>query len=236
MSRNHAQKNIETLAFVANRLEELCDEVVFVGGCVTGLLVTDKASPDVRFTVDVDCIVNVVTKSSYYNLSEKLRQKGFKEIPFGDHPICRWNCEGIFVDIMPIDENVLGFSNRWYKDALENSLIKKINDSIQIKFISAPYFLATKFEAFKDRGEQDFLSSHDLEDIVFIIDARAEIVEDVSNALENVKEYLSSELYSLVSNDLFLQALPGHLNYSEEYKIRQDMVLNRMQMMIDQSQ
>ena len=61
MNRSSAQHNIELLKLVAHRLEELCDEVTFVGGCVTGLLITDKAAPDVRFTVDVDCIINVIT-------------------------------------------------------------------------------------------------------------------------------------------------------------------------------
>lgn len=78
MSKNSAQHNIESLTLVAHRLEELCNEVTFVGGCIIGLLITDKAAPDVRFTVDVDCIINVITRSGYYAISEKIRQKGFK--------------------------------------------------------------------------------------------------------------------------------------------------------------
>lgn len=94
MNKSSAQRNIESLTLIAYRLEELCNEVTFVGGCITGLLITDKAASDVRFTVDVDCIINVITRSGYYAISEKLRQKGFKEMIFGDHPICRWDCDG----------------------------------------------------------------------------------------------------------------------------------------------
>lgn len=115
MNRSSAQKNLGSLLIIANRLDELCKEVTFVGGCITGLLVTDKAAPDVRFTVDVDCIINVISKSEYYTLSEKLRQKGFKEMSIGNHPICRWNCDGILVDVMPTEKNILGFSNKWYQ-------------------------------------------------------------------------------------------------------------------------
>lgn len=79
MNRSSAQRNLESLTLIAHRLEELCSEVTFVGGCITGLLITDKAAPDVRFTVDVDCIINVVSKPGYYSLAEKLRQKGFKK-------------------------------------------------------------------------------------------------------------------------------------------------------------
>ncbi len=66
----------------------------------------------------------------------------------GNHPICRWDCDGILIDIMPTDKGVLGFSNKWYKDALANALHTKINNSVSINVISAPYFLATKIEAF----------------------------------------------------------------------------------------
>jgi hypothetical protein len=62
MNRSSAQRNVESLSLIAHRLGDLCDEVTFVGGCITGLLITDKAAPDVRFTVDVDCIVNVITR------------------------------------------------------------------------------------------------------------------------------------------------------------------------------
>lgn len=228
MNKSSAQHNIESLALIAHRLEELCNEVTFVGGCITGLLITDKAAPDVRFTVDVDCIINVITRSGYYAISEKLRQKGFKEIIFGDHPICRWDCDGILIDVMPIDKSVLGFSNRWYKDAQANAIDQKITDTICVKIISAPYFLATKLEAFKDRGKQDFLSSHDLEDIISLIDGRAEIVNDISAASDNLKQYLAFEFASLMNNAQFLQALPGHLNYSQESESRERIVKERM--------
>lgn len=112
MNKNFAKHNLEALIFVARCLEELCDDVIFVGGSVIGLLITDKAAPDVRFTVDIDCIVDVMNKPDYYTLTNKLREKGFKETSDGDHPICRWSCNGIYVDIMPTDESVLGFSNK----------------------------------------------------------------------------------------------------------------------------
>lgn len=228
MNKSFAQHNTESLALIAYRLEELCNEVAFVGGCITGLLITDKAAPDVRFTVDVDCIINVITRSGYYAISEKLRQKGFKEMLFGDHPICRWDCDGILIDVMPIDKSVLGFSNRWYKDALVNAIDQKITDTISVKIISAPYFLATKLEAFKDRGKQDFLSSHDLEDIISLIDGRPEIVNDISVSSDNLKQYLTFEFASLMNNVQFLQALPGHLNYSQESESREKIVKERI--------
>jgi len=233
MNRISAQRNIESLILVAHRLQELCSEVTFVGGCITGLLITDKAAPDVRFTIDVDCIIDVITQPGFHALAEKLRQKGFKEMSTGNHPVCRWDCDGILIDVMPTDENVLGFSNRWYKDALVNAINVKITDSVDIKIISAPYFLATKLEAFKDRGKEDFLLSHDLEDIISVIDGRPEIVSDVLDTQHDLKEYLSSEFLAFVQNDKFNQSLPGHLNYSDEFEDRKKIVLGRVQAIID---
>jgi hypothetical protein len=232
MNRSSAQRNIESLTLIAYRLEELCNEVTFVGGCITGLLITDKAAPDVRFTVDVDCIINVISKQGYHSLSKKLRQKGFKEMSFGNHPICRWDCHGILIDVMPTDKSILGFSNKWYKDAQSNAISKLINNSISIRVISAPYFLATKLEAFKDRGKEDFLLSHDLEDIISVIDGRPEIINDISDAQDNIKEYLASEFSTLMSNEKFLHALPGHLNYSNESEGRKKIVEERIQAII----
>ncbi len=233
MNRISTLHNLNSLIFIANKLDELCAEVTFVGGCITGLLITDKAAPDVRFTVDVDCIINVVTKHEYHSLSKKLRHKGFKEMSYGNHPICRWDCDGILVDIVPTDISVLGFSNKWYKDAQNNALSKNLNDTKIIKVISAPYFLATKLEAFKDRGKQDFLLSHDLEDIIAVIDGRPEIVGDVSNTAHNLREYLSTEFNTLINNFLFMQALPGHLNYSSESEERKKIVEQRINAIIE---
>lgn len=233
MRKQATQQNLESLLLVANTLDELCNEITFVGGCITGLLITDKAAPDVRFTFDVDCIINAITTHEYYSLTAKLRKKGFKEKLSGDHPICRWDCNGIFVDVMPIDKSILGFSNRWYKDAQENSININLNESIKIKVISAPYFLATKLEAFKDRGKQDFLLSHDLEDIIAVIDGRPEIINEVSIAHNNLKKYLFSEFNSLINNTLFIQALPGHLNYSSEFEERKKIVEHRINAIIE---
>ncbi len=233
MNRSSAQHNFESLALVAHRLEELCNEVTFVGGCITGLLITDKAAPDVRFTVDVDCIINVITQPGYHALAKKLRRKGFKEMSSGNHPICRWDCDGILIDIMPTDKSVLGFSNMWYKDAITNAVNARITDSVDIKIISAPYFLATKLEAFKDRGKEDFLMSHDLEDIISVLDGRPEIIDDVSNSPNNLKKYLSTEFLDFIHNDKFTQALPGHLNYTDEFEVRKKIVQERMQAIIN---
>ena len=70
--------NIGMIAAVARHLGELRDKVVFVGGCATGLFITDPAVPEVRATQDVDVIVEVASRLDYCRLEEELRQRGSK--------------------------------------------------------------------------------------------------------------------------------------------------------------
>ncbi len=54
----------------------------------------------------------------------------------------------------------------------------------------APYFLATKLEAFDCRGKNDYLMSRDMEDIVTVLDGRSEIIFEVQLAGEELKDHL----------------------------------------------
>ena len=119
MSR-HLDQNIQRIIAVASQLGELAQEVVFAGGAATGLLVTDPAIPDVRPTIDVDVIVEVISHADYFRLQERLREKGFGE-SMEEEVICRWKYKEILLDVMPTDERILGFSNRWYAEAFRNA-------------------------------------------------------------------------------------------------------------------
>lgn len=112
--------NLAMLELVASKLEKLCDDVVFLGGYTTALFITDTHTPDARMTFDVDCIVDVISKSEYYQLAEKLREKGFEQ-SHQDNIICRWHYEDVSLDVMPTDEKILGFSNKWYKSAIQHA-------------------------------------------------------------------------------------------------------------------
>jgi predicted nucleotidyltransferase len=81
----------------------------------------------------------------------------------------------------------------------------------EIRLISPPVFIATKLEAFRGRGNNDYLASHDLEDIITVIDGRAELVEETRRASEPLRRYLAEQLAGLVSINDFLDAIPAHL-------------------------
>lgn len=70
---------------------------------------------------------------------------------------------------MPTDPSILGFSNRWYPQVVREADRRVLPSGTAIRLISAPLFLATKFEAFAGRGAGDLLESPDLEDIINVI-------------------------------------------------------------------
>jgi hypothetical protein len=203
--------NLAMIRHVAGRLGHLRERVVFLGGAATALLITDSASPDVRVTTDVDVIVEIASRVDYYRLADSLRFAGFIEDTSENAPVCRWVVDGIAVDVMPTDEEILGFSNQWYKQALEFSNVVQISEEIAIKVVTGPYFLATKIDAFYNRGKEDFIASHDMEDIVTLLDGRLEIIEEVIAAPEGVQEFLSRTFVDFLHNRSFLDAISGHL-------------------------
>ena len=109
-----ANPNIQILEAAVARLGTLAEKMAFVGGCATGLLLTDPAASPVRATLDVDVIVEVATLAQYHLLSDQLRQLGFIEDASAGAPICRWKADDVILDVMPTDPKILGFGNQWF--------------------------------------------------------------------------------------------------------------------------
>lgn len=209
---NPNDPNVVMLELVADRLgESLRNDMVFVGGAIAGALITDPALPAIRPTDDVDLIVEVLARKDYYRIEKLLLARGFTQDQSTGAPICRWKIGAVTVDIMPNDEEILGFSNRWYREALLSAERITLPSGILIRRISAPMFLATKLEAFAGRGNNDYLFSHDLGDLLALIDGRDALIEECAANSSEFKSYLHTKLGSLLSAPAFMQALPGHL-------------------------
>jgi len=220
--------NIAMLQIVANGLGSLVDDVVFLGGCAAGLLISDPASPRPRETNDVDVIVEITTMHDYHDLAEKLRQRSFHEDVSDGAPMCRWHYDTVVVDIMPTNEDILGFSNQWYLEAMEKSDCMMLPNGLRIRVVSAPHFLATKLEAFYGRGDGDYMASHDLEDMIAVLDGRASIVQEVKVSSEALRTYLSEEFGKLLGNVDFQDALPCHLPPDAASQARVSIIESRM--------
>lgn len=208
--------NVALLEIVAQRLgDTLCEELVFVGGAVAGLLITDPAMPAIRPTDDVDLICKALVRTDYYRVEAALRARGFVQDMSPDAPICRWRVgEGVnavAVDVMPTLEDILGFSNRWYPLALASAAPVTLPSGRSIRLVTAPVFLATKLEAFDGRGKGDFLSSHDLEDLLAVVDGRASLLDECRASPPELRGYLATRFGALLATRAFVDALTGHL-------------------------
>src|SRR5260221_12075030 len=147
--------NLPLLQAAVRLLQPLLDELVFVGGCATGLLITDPASGGIRPTKDVDTIVEVASYAEYATLSEKLRALNLNEDSREDAPTCRWRYRDLTIDVMPTDERILGFNNRWYAPAIASAQSTEIAGA-RIRLVTPPYFVTTKVEAVNGRGNNDY--------------------------------------------------------------------------------
>jgi hypothetical protein len=127
----------------AEALRPLLRELVFVGGSVTGLLITDNAAGDVRGTLDVDAIAEITSYAQYAAFGERLHALGFSEDNREGAPMCRWVHGRTILDVMPLDAAILGFSNRWYKAAMESSETRTLSAGLEIRMITAPFFVGT---------------------------------------------------------------------------------------------
>lgn len=203
--------NLPYLRQVAEALGDLREQVVFVGGAVAGLLVTDPLADSVRATRDVDAVVNA-SRALFHHIETSVAARGFARDVNSD-VICRWvhKESGVLFDLMPMLPEVLGFSNRWYPYAVETAVSVDLGNGITIRLVSAVAFVATKLEAFASRGGGDFLTSHDLEDVLNIVDGREELAEEMAAAPAELREAIAAAFGPLLKNQDFVNVLPGLL-------------------------
>ena len=194
---------------VANALGELKEKVVFVGGATISLY-ADRPVFEIRPTDDVDVIIELLNYAGRTALEEKLRSIGFThDIESG--VICRYHIQGIIVDIMPTDDPSIGFTNKWYPEGFAQAVNYDIDEHCTVRILSAPYFVATKLEAFKSRGKSDGRTSHDFEDIIYVIENRQVIWEEINNAEAGIKEYLKAEFKTLLNNPGIVEWIDSHV-------------------------
>ncbi len=217
MDKNN-DPNIEALEKTLKKLGKLTSKMVLVGGSTTGMHITEDNAAALRKTNDVDLIADVTT-GGFYHLSEQLKATGFKEDI--DGPICAFKSkEGLLLDVMPIEGNSLGFTNKWYKAAFDSAEPTTLPSGAKISVVRAPEFLACKFEAFADRGNDDYLMSKDMQDIVSVVHGRSEITKEIDQAPEELKSYLVKQFNQLATSKDFKNTLPGLLDYHHQHNVQ----------------
>lgn len=207
---NH-HKNTVRIKAVHNNLADLKDKVVYVGGATISLY-ADRETLEVRPTDDIDIIVEIISYNERSQLEEKLRSLGFKN-DIDSNVVCRFKIEGIIVDIMPTADESIGFKNIWYPEGFKNAIDYKIDERTTVKILSAPYFIATKLEAFKGRGGSDGRTSHDFEDIVYVFENRQTIWNEIRNTSGDLKKYFLTEFKKLKENTSLFEWIDCHVDF-----------------------
>ena len=211
--------NLPHLRAIAEAVGDLRERVVFVGGATAGLLITDPLADSVRATKDVDAIVEAGL-GQFHRIEQEVAESGFvRDVESG--VVCRWihRDSGVLFDLMPVDANVLGFSNRWYAFAVETAQSIDLAKGLNIRVVTAVAFVATKLEAFADRGKGDILASHDLEDILNIVDGREELAQELAGAPAELREVVSATFAGLLAHPDFAHALPGLITDASRVEI-----------------
>lgn len=193
--------NIERIKSVFDALESLVKECVFVGGATVSFY-ADRMAEEVRPTDDVDILVEIVSLIDFTTMEEKIRALGFQNDMQAKF-IGRYKLKDIIIDLMPTNPKILGFSNKWYSEGFKKAIDYSLDKTRTIKILEPPYFLATKIEAFKNRGKGDGRTSSDFEDIVFVLENRDAIWEEITSSDHKIKQYLKKEFIIFLRNPYF---------------------------------
>jgi len=213
----NTQINKIIIVRVANALEELNEKVIYVGGAVVSLYINDSAADDVRPTKDIDISIKVASIMELENIREQLSEKGFKQSADLD-VICRFKFEDIVVDVMATKPIAWAPANPWFEKGFERLEKIKVNKTT-IQIMPLSFFLASKFVAFHDRGGDDPRFSHDLEDIIYILDNRTDWHQILINEEDQkVKQFLINEFRSILASNKIQEAIMGNLFYETQDK------------------
>ena len=218
--------SIELLERAARALGPLCEEVVFLGRACIGLWITDPGAPAPRPTRDVDVVVDVASRLGYERFSERMRAQGFAE-DSESAVICRWRHarSGLLLDAMPVNPAILALENRWQAAAVPHAMKRRLPSGAVIRAATPPYLLATKLEAFADRGREDPISSRDFEDVITLIDTRAELLQEIGAAPGDVRAYLAQQLTELQRIPDFLTMVAAMLRPDRASQARVEAVV-----------
>jgi len=227
------QENIIRLKVVNQILQEIDQDFVFVGGATVSLYAPDSGrNIPGRPTDHVDVVVEIASYGSYAKLDEKLLGLGFKnDITSG--VICRYVVRGIIVDVMPTEEHVLGFNNKWYPEAFKNAITYPLDRENVFKIFSLPYFIAAKWDAFLDRGQHDYRTSKDFEDLVYIFEHVNDFKAKIDQAPENLKTYLKDEFSIAFNTFEFNEGLIAQISRGGDRQIKIDYVKTKLRESFD---
>lgn len=215
---------------IALALGELNEQVVYVGGATVGLYINDPAAEDVRPTKDVDISLSIASIGALEQIREELIKKGFTQNA-EDNVVCRFRYDDVKVDVMNTRAIAWAPANPWFAPGFVLKEQVAIEDQ-KIQILPLPYFLATKFAAYNSRGNNEPRTSHDFEDIVYVLDNRTDAAAQLLRSPQDVRLFLKNEFESILADQLKQEAISGNLSY-ETRDERFRMILEKIKTTVD---
>ena len=221
--------NLKVIEKVALSLGELNKDVLYVGGAVVSLYVTDEGAEQPRPTKDIDISVQISTYNQMDTLREKLATK--RIYPASTESVMyRYSHEDILIDFIPFEATPLGPTNSWLKQGFKKAYPVPIGNT-EIKILPVSLFLATKWEAYKSRGN-DPRTSHDFEDIIYIINNNFKVVKDIKNATEDVQVFLKEMSNEILNHHSRNEIIECHISpFTAED--RKEIIIDKLQKIIE---
>lgn len=221
----NATLNRNAVKRIAQALNELNEQVIFVGGAAVGFYANDPSAEDVRPTKDIDISLSILTFTDLEIFREELIRKGFIQTA-EDNVICRFRYHDIMVDVMNTRSIAWAPANPWFAPGFPFREPIEL-DGQTIRILPLPYFLATKFSAYNSRGKEEPRNSHDFEDIVFILDNCYNLADAILNSNDDVKSYLKEEFTLILSQPRKQEAIMANLSYLERDQ-RYSMIMDKL--------
>ena len=220
----NTQINREVTKRIAHALGEMNERVVYVGGAIVSHYIDDPSAEDVRPTKDIDISMKIASLNELEKIRQELIKRGFTQ-SHDDNVICRFRYDDILLDVMATKQIGWAPGNEWFEAGFDHFIIKKI-DEIDIKLLSLPYFLASKFAAFYDRGKTDPRTSNDFEDIVYILNHTPDIKDQILESDQRVRTYLKKVFLHILNDKTLQEAVMGNLFYEQQVERFNKIMIN----------
>jgi predicted nucleotidyltransferase len=88
---------------------------------------------------------------------------------------------------------LMGYQNRWYEEGVFHARPFALPDGQKIRLFHPAYYVAAKLDAFQNRGKENFRSSEDFQDLIFLLENRPELPAEIDRAFHEVRTYIRTQ-------------------------------------------
>lgn len=203
--------NLAGLETVAQGLGDWLSKTAFIGGQVLEVYRTDPVAASIRPSREVDCLVSMPGMGFMPEWEKYLQERGFSRHDMASELALEWSCQGVEVRLVPLWSEGAGFENKWLEEGLFHARSFTLESGVNIRVFTPVYFVAAKLEALLHRGWYDLRSSEDFEDLVFLLEARPELPDELGAAFYEVRDYVRGVFGQLLYHPELEEALYGML-------------------------